>query len=124
MRQRDRQIIPFFCYLQETLTTPASKFGSQCIISDKFIDKLSKTGLTDKAIELLEYKDNKAVSAGDGKKQSRVKVAKLDDAIRAGTNESHKCTLILAEGDSAKSMVVSGISAIGKDYYGKLLSAM
>jgi len=33
----------------------------------------------------------------------------LEDANKAGTNESHKCTLILTEGDSAKSLAMSGI---------------
>lgn len=28
------------------------------------------------------------------------------------------CTLILTEGDSAKTLAVSGISVVGKDYYG------
>ena len=29
---------------KETLTTPSDKFGSKCSISDKFIEKLAKTG--------------------------------------------------------------------------------
>ena len=42
----------------------------------------------------------------------------MDDANFAGTTKSQKCTLILTEGDSAKSLAVSGLSVIGRDYYG------
>ena len=45
-------------------------------------------------------------------------IAKLDDANRAGSKDSQKCTLILTEGDSAKSLAMSGLSVIGRDYYG------
>lgn len=36
----------------------------------------------------------------------------------AGTKDSSKCTLILTEGDSAKSLAVSGFSVVGRDQYG------
>ena len=45
-------------------------------------------------------------------------IEKLDDANMAGTNESHRCTLILTEGDSAKALAVSGLSVIGRNLYG------
>lgn len=45
-------------------------------------------------------------------------IAKLDDANDAGTRNSHMCTLILTEGDSAKSLAISGLSVVGRDHYG------
>lgn len=48
----------------------------------------------------------------------RVGVPKLEDANEAGTKNSRNCTLILTEGDSAKSLAVSGLGVIGRDYYG------
>ena len=42
---------------------------------------------------------------------------KLDDANKAGTKESLKCTLILTEGDSAKALAISGLSVVGRDYF-------
>lgn len=45
-------------------------------------------------------------------------IAKLDDANDAGTRHSQDCTLILTEGDSAKTMAVSGLSVVGRDRYG------
>lgn len=43
---------------------------------------------------------------------------KLEDANDAGTKNSAHCTLILTEGDSAKSLAVSGLGVVGRDKYG------
>lgn len=43
---------------------------------------------------------------------------KLSDANNAGTRNASNCTLILTEGDSAKSLAVAGLSVIGRDNYG------
>lgn len=45
-------------------------------------------------------------------------IPKLDDANDAGTKNSHHCTLILTEGDSAKTLAISGLSVVGRDKYG------
>ena len=45
-------------------------------------------------------------------------ISKLDDANFAGTAKSKDCTLILTEGDSAKALAISGLSVVGRDYYG------
>jgi DNA topoisomerase-2 len=103
---------------KETLTTPFAKFGSKCELSDKFMDKVFKCGLVDKATALTDFHDQKKIAKTDGKKVSRIMVKKLDDANWAGTKNSHECTLILTEGDSAKSMAVAGLSVIGRDRYG------
>lgn len=103
---------------KETLTTQVSKFGSKCDISDKFYDKLFKSGIVEKALSLTEFHDQKKLVKTDGKKVSKIIVPKLDDANQAGTKNSTNCTLILTEGDSAKSMAIAGLSVIGRDYYG------
>lgn len=103
---------------KETLTTQVAKFGSKCELSDKFIDKLYKTGIVEKAVSLTDFHENKKASKTDGKKTSRIFVEKLDDANLAGTKDSADCTLILTEGDSAKSMAIAGLSVIGRDKYG------
>jgi DNA gyrase/topoisomerase IV subunit B len=41
-----------------------------------------------------------------------------DDANNAGGKKSKDCTLILTEGDSAKSLAVSGLGVVGRDNYG------
>lgn len=103
---------------KEFLTSPYNKFGSKFEVSDKFITNLFKTGIMDKAIGLTDFHENKKVAKTDGKKTVRVLIPKLDDANKAGTKDSAECTLILTEGDSAKSMAIAGLSVIGRDHYG------
>ena len=103
---------------KECLTTVATKFGSKCEVSDKFIEQLAKIGIIEKAMKLGEFKDNSNVSKTDGKKKSTIRVPKLDDANWAGTSKSNQCTLILTEGDSAKAFAIAGLSVIGRDKYG------
>ena len=56
---------------------------------------------------------------GGGKKQKKLLgIPKLEDANNAGTNLSSRTTLILTEGDSAKTLAVSGIQVVGRDNYG------
>lgn len=106
---------------KETLTSPVKKFGSDCVLPDAFIKKFLKTAVFERVMSTLEVSENKELSKTDGTKKKRLTgIAKLDDANKAGTKDSIKCTLILTEGDSAKSMALSGLSAIkdGRDYYG------
>ena len=55
----------------------------------------------------------------NGVKKNKLRdIPKLDDANWAGTRRSEQCTLILTEGDSAKSMAIAGLSIVGRDKYG------
>ena len=109
----------FDSQIKEYLTTPATKFGSKCEVSDKFIEKLLKTSLIDRAMKLSDFKDTLGLQKTNGKKTTAIRgIDKLDDANKAGTGESLKCTLILTEGDSAKALAISGLSVVGRDYFG------
>ena len=103
---------------KEMLTTLPAAFGSTCTLPDDFIKKLAKTGLLDRVLEFADMLDNRKLAKTDGKKKSRITVPKLDDANKAGTKDSQLCTLILTEGDSAKTMAISGLSVVGRDLYG------
>tara|TARA_B110000259_G_scaffold141847_1_gene159739 strand:- start:114 stop:3593 length:3480 start_codon:yes stop_codon:yes gene_type:complete len=104
---------------KETLTTSVSKFGSKGELSKQFYNKLYNTKLIENVIELSQMYMNKSLKKTDGKKKNQIKgIPKLDDAIFAGTNKSEECTLILTEGDSAKSMAIAGLSVIGREKYG------
>mgnify|MGYP003967161647 CR=1 FL=1 len=104
---------------KDYMNTPVSKFGSKFEITDKTIEKLAKMGVMDAAISLNEVKQNKAAKRTDGKKSRVIKgIPKLIDANKAGGPESHKCFLILCEGDSAKAGVMSGLSKKDRDWYG------
>lgn len=109
----------FHSQTKEKLTSQSKTFGSICEVTDKFIKKLIKTPQIQEIISYAKYQENKQLKKTDGKKVKRLtSVDKLDDANKAGTKESSKCTLILTEGDSAKAFAVSGLSEIGRDYYG------
>ena len=104
---------------KETLTTPVPKFGSKPAISAKFLDQLTKIGLMEEAQALLDAKTAKDAKKTDGKKRSTVRgIPKLDDATWAGTTKSSECTLILTEGDSAKTTAISGLKVVGREKYG------
>ena len=47
-------------------------------------------------------------------KKDKLFISKLDDAIDAVTKQAEYCTLILTEGDYAKSLAMSGIEVIGR----------
>lgn len=104
---------------KETLTTPSKKFGSLPAFTPKFVEQLAKIGLLEEAEALLDAKQAKDVKKTDGKKKSTVRgIPKLDDATLAGTAKSAECTLILTEGDSAKTTAISGLQVVGRERYG------
>ncbi len=103
---------------KETLTTLVTKFGSKCELSEKFYEKLYKSGIIELALSATEVVEQKKLVKTDGKKVNKIIVPKLDDANLAGTKDSKDCTLILTEGDSAKTMAISGLSVVGRDKYG------
>lgn len=109
----------FSSQTKELHVTKSTKFGSRCELSDDFIKKVDKLGITANVIDIAKAKDKKALSKTDGRKQFRLTgIPKLDDANKAGGSEGHKCKLILTEGDSAKASAVAGLSVVGRDYYG------
>ena len=109
----------FSSQTKESHVTKVSKFGSSAVLTDDFIKKVDKLGITANVIDIAKAKDRKALSKTDGKKQFRLTgIPKLDDANKAGGVEGWKCKLILTEGDSAKASAVAGLSVVGRDYYG------
>ncbi len=103
---------------KERLITAPSKFGSKPVINDKFFKKILTLGIVNKVLSFAEFKENKNAKKTDGIKKSKINIPKLDDANWAGTKKSEQCILILTEGDSAKSMAISGLSVVGRDRYG------
>ena len=109
----------FSSQTKDTLTTKNDKFGSKYEPTPTFLKKLSKCGIIEHAIELAKLKESSSLKKTDGKKQIKISgIPKLEDANKAGSKESNKCTLILTEGDSAKATAMAGLSVIGRDYFG------
>jgi DNA gyrase/topoisomerase IV subunit B len=104
---------------KDTLSSKVDKFGSKYEPTPVFLKKLAKCGIVEQVIELAKFKENAGLKKTDGKKQVKISgIPKLEDANKAGTKESSKCTLILTEGDSAKATAMAGLGVVGRDYYG------
>ena len=104
---------------KDYLNSNVSNFGSSCEVSDKFIDKLIKLGVVTTACNLNDIKDNKAAKKTDGTKCKTIRnIPKLIDANFAGGAKGNQCILILCEGDSAKSGIISGLSRDDRNYVG------
>uniref|UniRef100_A0A6Q2XTB6 DNA topoisomerase 2 n=1 Tax=Esox lucius TaxID=8010 RepID=A0A6Q2XTB6_ESOLU len=105
---------------KENMTLQTKSFGSKCPLSEKFIRAATNCGIVESILNWVKFKAqtqlNKKCSSV---KHSKIKgIPKLDDANDAGGKHSSECTLILTEGDSAKSLAVSGLGVIGRDRYG------
>ncbi|KAL7552981.1 hypothetical protein ACHAWF_016218 [Thalassiosira exigua] len=103
---------------KENMTIRPATFNS-VKLSDKFTKQVEKSGVVDSIMSYAKFKQNQALKRKGGTKKTKLTgITKLDDANHAGTAKSKDCTLIVTEGDSAKSLAVSGLSVVGRDYYG------
>merc|ERR1719210_1259021 len=102
------------------MTLQMSKFGSKCTFTDKFTKQLEKCGIVESVLAWSKFKaDQQLGKKQSAKKTSKLKgIAKLEDANDAGTKNSKDCTLILTEGDSAKTLAGAGLGVVGRDKYG------
>uniref|UniRef100_A0A336LDC4 DNA topoisomerase 2 n=1 Tax=Culicoides sonorensis TaxID=179676 RepID=A0A336LDC4_CULSO len=104
---------------KENMTLQAKSFGSKCTLTEKFITQVSKCGVVESVLSWAKFKAQTDLAKTSGSKKSKIKgVPKLEDANDAGTKNSLNCTLILTEGDSAKTLAVSGLGVVGRDTYG------
>lgn len=104
---------------KDLLETPVSKFGftvPACTTISKRVVGLD--GVTQQVQLRKGLADNKAAKkalTGNGGKLCK-DIKKLERATEVGRGK--QCTLWVAEGDSAKAMIVSGFAAIGRKYNG------
>lgn len=104
---------------KDFMNTPSAKFGSSCTVSDAFIEKVAKMGVMDLACSLTEAKESKLAKKTDGSKTKSVRgIANFIDANNSGTVHSKDCILILCEGLSALSGIVSGLSSSDRNIIG------
>jgi len=122
----------FFLLVRSTLVNPSfssqvksectlrhQEFGSKFEPPANFVKSVLKTGIKDLVLALSKFKEMSELKKTDGTRKSKITgIPKLDDANAAGTNRSEKCTLIVTEGDSAKTLAVAGISVVGREYFG------
>lgn len=105
---------------KDFMNTPSAKFGSNCTVTDAFIEKIAKMGVMEMACQLTETKEaGKTKKKMDGSKTKNIRgIANFVDANFAGTDKSKECTLILAEGLSAMSGIVSGLQSDDRNIIG------
>ncbi|QIG59727.1 topoisomerase 2 [Dishui Lake phycodnavirus 3] len=110
----------FSSQVKSECTSKAQDFGSKFEPPKNFVKNALKTGIQDELTALSKFKELKELKKTDGgaRKSKITGIPKLDDANKAGTAQSGKCTLIVTEGDSAKTLAVAGLSVVGRDYYG------
>ncbi|KAN0032195.1 hypothetical protein ACTFIV_006072 [Dictyostelium citrinum] len=108
---------------KETLTTKPMLFGStpeipesllaQFVKNSKIIERVAGWALMKQKADLIH-----STSSRQSKTTLIKSISKLDDANWAGGLKSKECTLIITEGDSAKSLALAGLSVVGRNAYG------
>lgn len=115
-------------------TVPNPEFSSQdkekleypkikASVDEALINKLLGWPVLKSIAEYAKFKGSNALKNIENHKKGHVRIDRLDNAVKAGTNESHECTLILCEGDSAKTFGIVGMSTgaygkKGREYWG------
>lgn len=120
----------FGSQIKDTLTTRENDFEGRNASTKKYPFLLADFGRTfntstaraairENMHRYMSAKQEKQKSTIGGRKTTRVNIPKLEDANFAGhRSKAAHCTLILTEGDSAKSLAMSGLSVVGRDKYG------
>ncbi|CCW68607.1 unnamed protein product [Phytomonas sp. Hart1] len=105
---------------KETLNTVKSRFGSACEIPPAMIDYILRSGIVERSVEMANSKLTREMSSKlrNSDRKQILGIPKLDDANEAGGKYSHRCTLILTEGDSAKTLCTAGLAVKDRDYFG------
>jgi DNA gyrase/topoisomerase IV subunit B len=109
----------FGSQVKSDCTLKPQEFGSKFEPPKTFVKNILKTSIQSELMALSKFKELKELKKSDGNRKSKITgIPKLDDANKAGTADSGKCTLIITEGDSAKTLAVAGLSIVGRDHYG------
>lgn len=109
---------------KDALTTRSKDFGPAKFkpsISPKLAKAIVRnSGIVEEVLHFARAKSRRKLQrqTGASKKSKLTGIPKLDDANLAGTRRSNECTLILTEGDSAKTLAIAGLSVIGRDKFG------
>jgi len=98
-----------------------SKLDARAYGVPNMASMVRKAGLLEVYEKILAQKEERALGkAMNGRKKRTINVKKLIDARQAGTRHSYRCSLMLTEGDSARTFVVSGLAVAGGERFGVL----
>lgn len=101
---------------KEVLDTPLKHFGFAWEPSASFRSALERSPVIDRIISLAQESEKKQLAKNTKTNRTVPKIHKYDPAT-ALFKKKH-CTLILTEGDSAKSLAIAGLSVVGREEYG------
>lgn len=88
-------------------------------LSDKLYKQLLKSDIIQSILEWVTMKEQLELNKMNKKSAGKtIRIEKLVDAHKAGTNDGYKCSLLLCEGDSAVQTALAGLASVGRDYYG------
>lgn len=88
-------------------------------LSDKLYKALLKSEIIESILEWVQMKEQAALNKMNKKSAGKtIRVDKLVDAHKAGTVNGYKASLCIAEGDSARGTVLTGLSIVGRDLWG------
>jgi len=95
------------------------KIEDKIELSDKLYKQLMKSEIIQSILEWVQMKEQMELNKMNKKSGGKtIRVEKLVDAHKAGTNEGYKCNLLLCEGDSAVQTALAGLASVGREYYG------
>ncbi|CAH0055093.1 unnamed protein product [Clonostachys solani] len=100
------------------LTTTIRRLESKCILSNGFLDEIAASEILRNAMDFGKAIQGKP--AGAEVRRWHVGNSKLVDAHLAGTERSHECSLILADGDSVNGLAMCGRALLDPDRLGIL----
>ncbi|KAG1697692.1 DNA topoisomerase 2-alpha [Nymphon striatum] len=104
---------------KENMTLLPKSFGSKCTMSEKYYKSVAGSGVVDSVMTWVKFKAQALLDKNcPGARKSKIKVDKHDPAELFNTAKSIECTLVLTEGDSAKTLVIAGLGVIGRARYG------
>eukprot|EP01083_Nonionella_stella_P285673 972500_1 len=101
---------------KETLHSQPQRFSAD--IPQRFLRAVwEHSGVPERVCEWERAREQTALNRST-RRRARVNVPKLEDANWAGGEKAEECTLILTEGDSAKSLARAGLEVVGRDKFG------
>ncbi len=95
------------------------KITDKIELSDKLYKALMKSEIVKNILEWAQMREQAELNKLNKKSAGKtIRVEKLVDAHQAGTVNGYKAALCIAEGDSARGTVLTGLSEVGRDYWG------
>ncbi|XP_072178241.1 DNA topoisomerase 2-beta-like [Diadema setosum] len=107
---------------RENMVLPSANFAHDCQLGEEFLEGALSCGIVESVVRWIQARkqnvtDQEQATASQNPSKLRG-IPKFDDAREAGGKNSSKCTLILAEGDSARAFARGGLGVAGRDRYG------